>query len=272
MNGLPECQQADCGNYSLSWREAGHGQAVILLHGISSGSASWVKQYSDRALTDGHRLIAWDAPGYGGSAALAQTEPSAADYANALAALVERLQLAQPLIVGHSLGALIASAYAAANSHKVAGLVLADPAQGYASATAEKRQQVYGQRKQIIETLGPQGYGEQRAAALLREGADPQDIAWVRSGMQRLNPAGFLSAAWMLANDDINPYLLHYQGPLQVWCGSEDSITTPQGAETLAQRQNATMRLIHAAGHASYLDAPELFNRYLQDFTETIQP
>ena len=29
----------------------------------------------------------------------------------------------------------------------------------------------------MIETLGPVGYGEQRAAALLREGADPQDIA-----------------------------------------------------------------------------------------------
>lgn len=27
------------------------------------------------------------------------------------------------------------------------------------------------------------------------------------------------------------------------------------------------MRLIDAAGHASYLDAPALFNRYLQDFT-----
>ncbi|VTR30503.1 Uncharacterised protein [Serratia fonticola] len=32
------------------------------------------------------------------------------------------------------------------------------------------------------------------------------------------------------------------------------------------------MRLIDAAGHASYLDAPALFNRYLQDFTGAIQP
>jgi len=272
MNGLPERQQVDCGGYRLSWREAGHGRAVVLLHGISSGSASWVKQFSDRALIDGHRLIAWDAPGYGGSAALSQAEPDAVAYARTLAALIAELRLHQPLIVGHSLGALIGSAYAAANPQGLCGLVLADPAQGYATATLAKRQQVYDQRQQMIETLGPQGYGEQRAAALLREGADPQDIAWVRIGMQQLNPAGFLSAAWMLANDDINHYLLRYHGPLQVWCGSDDRITPPQGAEALAQQRDATMRLIDAAGHASYLDAPRVFNRYLQDFTGAIQP
>jgi pimeloyl-ACP methyl ester carboxylesterase len=131
---------------------------------------------------------------------------------------------------------------------------------------------VYGQRKQMIETLGPQGYGEQRAAALLRDSADPQDIAWVRSGMQQLNPAGFLSAAWMLANDDISQYLRHYRGPLQVWCGREDRITPAQGAQALAQQQDAQFRLISDAGHASYLDAPAQFNRYVQDFTGVIQP
>lgn len=272
MSRLPERQQEDCSGFWLSWREAGHGRAVVLLHGISSGSSSWVKQFSDSALASGHRLIAWDAPGYGGSAALPQVESKAAAYANALAALVAELELEQPLIVGHSLGALIGSAYAAAYPSGLSGLVLADPAQGYATASAEKRQQVYDQRKQMIETLGPQGYGEQRAAALLRDGANPQDIAWVRSGMQQLNPAGFLRAAWMLANDDISRYLRHYRGPLQVWCGREDRITPPEGAEALAQQQDAMLRLIDAAGHASYLDAPVQFNRYLQDFTGVIQP
>ena len=270
MNSLPELQKKDCSGFWLGWREAGQGQAVILLHGISSGSASWVKQLSDRFLTNNHRLVAWDAPGYGSSAMLPQPESKASVYANALAALIAELELEKPLIVGHSLGALIGSAYAASYPDRLSGLVLADPAQGYASATLEKRQQVYGQRKQMIETLGPQGYAEQRAAALLRDGADLQDIAWVRSNMQQLNPTGFLSAAWMLANDDINTSLQHYRGPLQVWCGSEDRITPPQNAEALAQQQNSTLRLIAPAGHASYLDAPAVFNQFLQDFTGAI--
>ncbi|MGW1442530.1 alpha/beta fold hydrolase [Serratia rhizosphaerae] len=272
MNALPERQQAQCGDYRLSWREAGQGRPVLLLHGISSGSASWLKQFADAALLDGHRLIAWDAPGYGDSAALANAEPQAADYANALAALVSHLALRQPLLVGHSLGALMGSAYGAAYPDGLCGLALADPAQGYASADAEKRRQVFAQRRQMMDTLGPQGYGEQRAAALLRADADPQDIAWVRRGMQQLQPDGFLSAAWMLANDDINTYLARYSGPLQVWCGEQDAITPPAAAETLAARQGAPLRLIAAAGHASYLDAPACFNRYVRDFTGAIQP
>ena len=60
-----------------------------------------------------------------------------AALAAALAALVAHLQLEQPLIVGHSLGALIGSAYAADYPDGLCGLVLADPAQGYASAPLE---------------------------------------------------------------------------------------------------------------------------------------
>ncbi|MGN2500103.1 alpha/beta fold hydrolase [Serratia nevei] len=271
MNGLAQRQRARCGAYTLSWREAGQGRPVVLLHGISSGSASWIKQLNDSGLTDGHRLLAWDAPGYGGSLPLADPQADAAGYAAALAALIEELQLAQPLIVGHSLGALIGSAYAAGYPDGLCGLALADPAQGYATAPEEKRRQVYGQRQQMIETLGPMGYGEQRAAALLRDGADPQDIAWVCNGMQQLDPDGFLSAAWMLANDDIGRYLARYRGPLEVWCGEQDRITPPEKAAELAREQDATLRLIAAAGHASYLDAPACFNRYLRDFTGAIQ-
>ncbi|AML57124.1 alpha/beta hydrolase fold [Serratia rubidaea] len=272
MNTLPERQQAVCGGQRLSWREAGQGRPVLLLHGISSGSASWLKQFADAQLLDGHRLIAWDAPGYGASDALASAEPLAADYAGALAALVSHLGLHQPLLVGHSLGALMGSAYAAACPDGLCGLALADPAQGYATADAQKRRQVFEQRRQMMHTLGPQGYGEQRAAALLRADADPQDIAWVRRGMQQLHPDGFLSAAWMLANDDINGYLARYRGPLQVWCGEQDAITPPAGAEAMAARQDAPLRLIAAAGHASYLDAPASFNRLVRDFTGAIQP
>jgi pimeloyl-ACP methyl ester carboxylesterase len=272
MNGLPQRQQAVCSGYRLSWREAGQGQPVVLLHGISSSSASWVKQFNDPLLLANCRLIAWDAPGYGGSYPLTTSQPDAKAYANALVALLVALDVRQPLLVGHSLGALIGSAFAAGYPEALRGLVLADPAQGYAREPETKRQQVYGQRQQMMATLGPQGYGEQRASALLRQGADEKDIAWVRSSMQRLDPEGFLSAAWMLANDDIDAYLVNYRGPLEVWCGDEDSITPPATAAALAQRLGTTMQLIPQAGHASYLDAPAAFNRYVQNFTGVMQP
>ena len=44
-----------------AYREAGQGQVLILLHGISSGSASWVNQLA--VLSHHFHVIAWDAPG-----------------------------------------------------------------------------------------------------------------------------------------------------------------------------------------------------------------
>jgi len=89
----------------ISYREAGAGPALVLLHGIGSSSASWLFQLESLA---GYRLIAWDAPGYGASAFLAMAEPQPADYAQALHEFLERLLLKDVVLVGNSLGCLMA--------------------------------------------------------------------------------------------------------------------------------------------------------------------
>ena len=54
----------------VSYREAGAGPALCLLHGISSQSGSWVHQLD--ALAPRFHVVAWDAPGYGESDQLAR--------------------------------------------------------------------------------------------------------------------------------------------------------------------------------------------------------
>ena len=44
---------------NISYRETGSGRALVMLHGIGSGSASWLNQLES---IQGFRLIAWDAP------------------------------------------------------------------------------------------------------------------------------------------------------------------------------------------------------------------
>lgn len=258
------CKATDC--RETSSKKTGSTAAIVLLHGISSGSLSWIKQLTDPMLTDRYRLLAWDAPGYGNSDDLITQQPTAAIYAEVLNQLIEEQQLERPILLGHSLGAIIASAYAARYPQRLAGLILANPAQGYASAPVEKRQQVFEQRQTLINTLGPAGYAEQRAAALLRPNALAEDIDWVKQNMSRLRLDGFRRSSWLLANDDIASYLSHYRGPTEIWCGAQDTITLPAAAQTLAQRNGAKFKLIEQAGHASYLDAPAAFNQYLNQF------
>ena len=90
----------------ISYREAGSGPALVLLHGIGSSSASWLFQLE--GLSRRCRVIAWDAPGYGDSDFLPQKEPEPKHYADALHGLVERLLLKDVALIGNSLGCLMA--------------------------------------------------------------------------------------------------------------------------------------------------------------------
>lgn len=126
------------------FREQGSGIPLMLLHGISSGAASWHKQMA----LNGFRVLAWDMPGYGESPMLAVARANAGDYADALAAMLDRAGVWQAVLVGHSLGALVASAFAAKFPDRVIHLVLADAAQGYGNAAPEQREQVWRNREQ----------------------------------------------------------------------------------------------------------------------------
>jgi pimeloyl-ACP methyl ester carboxylesterase len=51
-----------CGRHGVfSFREYGAGRVLVLLHGIGSGSGSWVHQLA--GLGERYRVLAWDAPG-----------------------------------------------------------------------------------------------------------------------------------------------------------------------------------------------------------------
>ena len=92
---------------TLTYRSAGTGPAVVLLHGIGSAAGCWL----DVALMlrDGLRVIAWNAPGYAGSTPLPQAHPSADDYADALHQLLAHAGVSECVLVGHSLGAIVAA-------------------------------------------------------------------------------------------------------------------------------------------------------------------
>lgn len=114
------------------------------------------------------------------------------------------------------------------NIHKNKRFILANPAQGYATKHKTEQRQVYEQRREIVFNSGIEYYAQHRAAALLSPSASEPQIDWVRQTMRKLNPRGFLAAAWMLAHDDISRYLNLYSGPVQMVVGLDDTITPPE--------------------------------------------
>ncbi|WP_316430233.1 alpha/beta fold hydrolase [Klebsiella oxytoca] len=248
------------------FREQGSGTPLTLLHGISSGAASWHKQMA----LPGYRVLAWDMPGYGESPMLATARADAGAYADALARMLDRAGVQKTVLLGHSLGALVAAAFAARYPQRVRYLVLADVAQGYGQAEAAQREKIWQGRQQQM-ALGGEAMAEGRAAKLLRAGAREADVATVAAGMRRLRSEGYLAAAWMLAHDDIHRWLAGYRGRFAVWCGEQDVITQPELVQGVALRYGMPYLAIPQAGHASYLDNATFFNQQLLRIGEEVR-
>ena len=112
--------------------DTGSGPVVLLVHGIASTSATFHKVVP--LLAPRHRVIAIDILGHGASPAPADCEYTLDDHVAALAATIRDLRLREPFVlVGHSLGSLIATRYAAerrwysAPGTRVSRLVLVGP-------------------------------------------------------------------------------------------------------------------------------------------------
>lgn len=75
----------------ISCREAGgnHLAAVVLLHGVGSGAMSWSAQLD--SFSRRYHVLAWDAPGYGESEALAKKRAAALLSSNPRAADIEKI-------------------------------------------------------------------------------------------------------------------------------------------------------------------------------------
>lgn len=244
----------------LAYRRVGQGPVLLLLHGISSGSGSWVCQLEQLAAQ--FTLVAWDMPGYGQSDPLPGSTPDARAYARVLHQLIIALELEQPLLLGHSLGAMVAAAYASEQPDSVRGLLLANPAQGYGRDEPEMREQIYRKRPEMLRTLGHAGLAAARGPVLLGPSANQAQLALVANSMMGLTQAGFEAASYLLAYDDIRDYLARYPAPIGVIYGEEDVITPPEGVLTLvAGHGKAHCEPLPGAGHASYIDQPAAFSR-----------
>jgi pimeloyl-ACP methyl ester carboxylesterase len=264
----PEVRDTEGGGVSL--RCAGSGPDVVLLHGIGSGSGSWVHQLD--GLADRYSVTAWDAPGYGDSDPVASDAPDADDYAARLAALVDALMLDRFLLVGHSLGALIGARFAARYPGRLRGLILADPAAGHARLSEDDRRARLEARVKPFEELGAERYAAERATNLLAPGSPAENLALVRWNMEQVTPAGLYSAARLLSGGDLLSDVASYDGAAIVLCGAEDTVTLPADCRAVADAfpGGRPFYEIAQAGHASYIDAPTEFNRHVAEFEQSL--
>ena len=237
----------------------------VLLHGIGSGSASWLAQLeAAQRNSPACTLLAWEAPGYGNSTPVALDSPSAQDYAERLWAWLDALRVRQPVtLVGHSLGALMAARASRLQANRVSQLILLSPAQGYARATPAEREQKLADRIANLAQLGPQGMASKRGAAMLSAQASIEQVAYIQGVMAQIVPAGYTQAARLLAHGDLLTDLDGISVPLTVASGHADAITPMAGCQAVAAHGHVSWVDLGPVGHACALEGADAVNTLL---------
>ena len=240
-------------------RGGGDGLPVVLLHGIGSNAQSFAPLMD--VFDARSPMIAWDAPGYGDSQPLFVDWPDASDYAAALSRLLAWLGTSRCILVGHSLGCLMAARYALVASRKVAALVLVSPALGYGVEKGNALPAGAAARIEDLNSLGPEKFAAARAPGLLANpAAQPDVLQAVERAMAAVRRPGYDNAVRLLAGGRLLEDAAKLAVPTAVLVGAQDRITPPAACRRAFDALPAASRLAYReipdAGHAICQERP----------------
>lgn len=111
---------AQVGPTDIYYQEAGDGQPLVFLHGMSSCAEAWFQQFE--AFSPYFRVVAYDSVNHGHSANSPRDQPEP-DRADELEGFLQALGLTRPIIAGNSMGALTALRWAVLHPDGAAALV-----------------------------------------------------------------------------------------------------------------------------------------------------
>src|ERR1051325_8349263 len=120
---------------TLSYVSAGAGRPVVLIHGNPGSFHDYTLAVVER-LSQSYHVFAFDRPGHGFSGRHDSVQTTVEVQARILRDALQKLEIEQPVLVGHSWGGSLVLAAAVAYGNDLAGIVLLAPA-AYPSVRVE---------------------------------------------------------------------------------------------------------------------------------------
>lgn len=248
----------------IAYRRAGTGPAIVLAHGGGSDGREWRHQLE--GLADEFTVVAWDEPGAGGSGEL-QDGAGIGDYADALAGLVEALDLAPAFIGGLSWGGVVALETYRRRPDCCAGLILADTYAGWKGSLPQ--QEIEARLVGVRESLRvPAEDFVPIIPGLWGPNPDPAVVAELARIEAEARPDRFARLIEVIAQCDLSGLLPHVTVPTLLIWGAHDvrSPVTTVARQFEAAIPGAELVVLDGAGHMSSMDRPAEFNRAVRRF------
>jgi pimeloyl-ACP methyl ester carboxylesterase len=265
---LPELKYWAYKDGRLAYREKGVGPTLFLLHGMNGSSQSWA--YLFQSLATSFHIVAWDAPGFGASDIFGDTIEELKSAANAL---MNALELKEPVIIGHSMGGVIALPLATDQETSVAGLILSSTHLGFGHPKGTELLPRYADRIEHINSKGADiVYGIERAKRSTPPATSDTVIQFLAKIAADSRMEGIRDGGRMSQEADNANICSKVSVPVLILSGEKDTvISNDMHADLIAALPKAQQYVFPNAGHASYAEYPDLFNEQIKDFALKIQ-
>ena len=263
----PELKYLSYRQGQIAYRETGTGQTLFFLHGMNGNSKSWENLFY--SLSSSFRVIAWDAPSFGGSDVFGD---NIEEYKNAAKALIETLKLKKIILIGHSMGGLIASQLAYDNDVSVSGLILSSTHLGFGCKKGEPLMERYANRLKTFSTkLSDIDYAMERAQRNTPEGTSESVIKFLANVALDIRKESIRDGGRMSQETDNTNICKDLKMPVLILSGGKDTvISTEMHASLIAALPRAHKVVFPKAGHASFAEYPDQFNYQVTEFAKKV--
>jgi non-heme chloroperoxidase len=257
----------------LAFRETGEGKPLLFVHGWAMSGPVW--KYQVDHFSASRKCVAVDLPGHGGSPlpsrfSLAETGEAVAAQARSVGP--------ETVLIGWSMGSMAALRAASLLRNELAGVVLVGGTPKFASSSdwphgldpSEVRGMDLRLRRDYVGTM------EAFFRGMFPEGeVTPEEYRRIaRDAVERGSlpePAAARSALAALVEEDLRGILQEIQSPVLLLHGSADTVCLPSASAWMAERlPHARLEILEGLGHAPFLSRPDLFNRLLKNYLETL--
>ena len=249
--------------------------AVVFLHGVGGGRQGWAPQQAHVAQL-GWRSLAWDMPGYGDSARV--TPYDFVHLAQALWHMLDAAHISQAVLVGHSMGAMVALQAWTQKPERIRAMVLAASSPAFGRSDGDFQKQFLAQRLAPLEAGKTMGdIADKLIPSMVAPGCNAPflkpALALAREGMAAIAPDTYRAALRALVQFEQRAALPTLTVPVLCLAAEHDRTAPPTVMEKMAQKiPGARYACLAGAGHLLHCEQPEAFNAELEKFLKDMQP
>jgi len=248
------------GATDIHYQEAGEGQPLVLLHGMSSCAEAWFQQFE--AFAPYLRVIAYDSVNHGHSANSPRDQPEP-DRADELEGFLQALGLTRPIIAGNSMGAMTTIRWAARYPDSAAALVPSGMGIGpFPGGTARAAAEPLDDQTLFLP-VGDSLTGNLRA----RDPLLYERYLRIRSTATRLEALRHPRARSMgsPSREELDEAVTKIQSPMLVVVGDLDRLV-PNARALAAAVPGARLHVVKDSPHNVYYETAEEYNQVVAEF------